>query len=90
MPITGSSSYIPTMNEFIAHWAQCNAALAPAVLLVERRANVELLAAEAFASFAPLRPNNGAGREWASSRRSCGLVKIRIDAFGRFALHWGA
>jgi len=45
MPITGSSSYIPTMNEFIAHWAQCNAALAPAVLLVGRRANLELLAA---------------------------------------------
>ncbi len=33
MAITGNASYIPTMNEFIAHWAQCNAALAPQVLL---------------------------------------------------------
>ena len=29
MPITGNSSYIPTMNEFSAHWPQSNAALAP-------------------------------------------------------------
>ncbi len=34
MAITGNASYIPTMNEFIAHWGQCNTALAPAVLLV--------------------------------------------------------
>jgi hypothetical protein len=34
MAITGNASYIPTMNEFIAHWAQCNTALAPAALLV--------------------------------------------------------
>ena len=34
MAITGNASYIPTMNEFLAHWGQCNSALAPAVLLV--------------------------------------------------------
>lgn len=34
MAITGNASYIPTMNEFIAHWGQCNMALAPATLLV--------------------------------------------------------
>jgi hypothetical protein len=34
MAITGNASYIPTMNEFIAHWGQCNAALTPATLLV--------------------------------------------------------
>jgi hypothetical protein len=34
MAITGNSSYIPTMNEFLAHWAQCNTALTPAALLV--------------------------------------------------------
>lgn len=34
MAITGNASYIPTMNEFIAHWGQCNTALAPAALLV--------------------------------------------------------
>jgi hypothetical protein len=34
MPITGNSSYVPTMNEFIAHWGQANTALAPASLTV--------------------------------------------------------
>ena len=34
MAITGNASYIPTMNDFDAHWALCNTALAPAVLLV--------------------------------------------------------
>ncbi len=34
MPITGNASYIPTMNEFIAHWAQCNEATAPQALVV--------------------------------------------------------
>jgi hypothetical protein len=29
MPITGSASYLPTMNEFLAHWTQANAALPP-------------------------------------------------------------
>jgi hypothetical protein len=32
MPITGNASYIPTMNDFIAHWTQCNEALAPGSL----------------------------------------------------------
>jgi hypothetical protein len=34
MAITGNSSYISTINEFLAHWAQCNTALTPAALLV--------------------------------------------------------
>jgi hypothetical protein len=34
MPITGNSSYIPTMNEFIAHWGQANASLAPSSLVI--------------------------------------------------------
>jgi hypothetical protein len=34
MPITGNSSYIPTMNEFIAHWGQANTAISPAALTV--------------------------------------------------------
>ena len=39
MAITGNASYIPTMNEFLAHWGQCNTALAPAALLVRRPDN---------------------------------------------------
>ena len=34
MAITGNASYIPTMNQFLAHWAQCNTALAPAALVI--------------------------------------------------------
>lgn len=34
MAITGNASYIPTINEFIAHWGQCNTALTPAALIV--------------------------------------------------------
>jgi hypothetical protein len=29
MPISNNSSYVPTMNEFIAHWGQVNAAINP-------------------------------------------------------------
>ena len=29
MPISGNTSYVPTMNEFIAHWGQVNAVLTP-------------------------------------------------------------
>jgi hypothetical protein len=29
MPITGTGSWLPTIDEFIAHWAQANAALPP-------------------------------------------------------------
>ena len=32
MAITGNASYIPTMDEFLAHWTQCNAALSPGAL----------------------------------------------------------
>ena len=42
MAITGPSSYIPTMNEFVAHWALCNLALAPASLLVRQLNNTTL------------------------------------------------
>jgi outer membrane murein-binding lipoprotein Lpp len=34
MPITGPASFIPTTNEFLAHWALVNAALPPASPLV--------------------------------------------------------
>lgn len=34
MAITGNSSYIPTMNQFIAHWGQCNAVLGATPLIV--------------------------------------------------------
>ena len=30
MAITGPASYIPTINEFLSHWASCNTALPPA------------------------------------------------------------
>ena len=36
MAITGPASFIPTINEFLAHWQQCNAALAPASPLLVR------------------------------------------------------
>lgn len=36
MPITGPSSYVPTINEFLSHWASCNAALPPAAPLLVR------------------------------------------------------
>ena len=39
MPITGNSSYIPTVNEFYAHWGQCNTALTPQNLTVRRPDN---------------------------------------------------
>ena len=32
MAITNNSSFVPTMNLFLAHFTQCNAALAPGVL----------------------------------------------------------
>ena len=35
MPITGNATYIPTMNEFAAHWGQCNTALAPGALVIQ-------------------------------------------------------
>ena len=36
MPITGPSSYIPTINEFLSHWTSCNAALPPATPFLVR------------------------------------------------------
>jgi hypothetical protein len=36
MAITGPGSYVPTINEFLAHWQQCNTALAPATPLLVR------------------------------------------------------
>ncbi|MES2705303.1 MAG: hypothetical protein V4726_21590 [Verrucomicrobiota bacterium] len=34
MPITGPASYVPTMDEFIAHWTNANTAAAPGVVVV--------------------------------------------------------
>jgi hypothetical protein len=34
--ITGPASYVPTMNEFLAHWNQCNSALPPTKPLLVR------------------------------------------------------
>lgn len=34
MAITGNSSYVPTMNQFIAHWGQCNAVLGATPLVI--------------------------------------------------------
>jgi hypothetical protein len=53
MAITGNATYIPTMNEFIAHWAQCNTALAPAALLVRLSNNTT----KTQAQFVTLRNN---------------------------------
>jgi hypothetical protein len=36
MAITGPASYIPTMDEFVAHWRQCNTALGSQPLVVRR------------------------------------------------------
>ncbi len=38
MPITGPASYVPTINEFLAHWQQANAALPSAAPLLVRLA----------------------------------------------------
>lgn len=35
MPITNNASYIPTINEFIAHWTQVDAALGVALVVVK-------------------------------------------------------
>ncbi|HEY0551765.1 MAG TPA: hypothetical protein VGF13_19320 [Verrucomicrobiae bacterium] len=36
MPITNNASYVTTMNEFIAHWEECNAVLPPGTPLLAR------------------------------------------------------
>ncbi len=36
MPITGPSSYIPAINEFLSHWTSCNTALPPAAPFLVR------------------------------------------------------
>ncbi|HEY0551320.1 MAG TPA: hypothetical protein VGF13_17070 [Verrucomicrobiae bacterium] len=48
MAITGPASYLPTMNEFTAHWAQCNAALGPQPLVVRRPDNNTAVTREQF------------------------------------------
>lgn len=42
MAITNNSSFVPTMNLFLAHFTQCNAALAPGVLLIPMPDNTTL------------------------------------------------
>lgn len=46
MAITGNSSYIPTMNEFIAHWTLCNAALNPQTLTIQTASNTTVTIAQ--------------------------------------------
>ena len=46
MAITGNSSYIPTLNQFLAHWGQCNVALAPAALLIQKPNNTTVTRAQ--------------------------------------------
>ena len=36
MPITGNASYIPTMDDFLAHWQQCNTALGASPLIIAK------------------------------------------------------
>ncbi len=36
MPITNTASYIPTMDEFLAHWQQCNTALGASPLIIAK------------------------------------------------------
>lgn len=36
MPIQSNASYIPTMDEFLAHWTQVNAALGATPLVVAK------------------------------------------------------
>ena len=48
MPITGNSSYVQTMNEFLAHWQQCNAALPPASPLRVKLPNKTLVTRAQF------------------------------------------
>jgi len=50
MAITGPASYIPTMNEFTAHWALCNAALPPASPLLVRQLNNTTMTQVQFAA----------------------------------------
>ena len=46
MAITGNSSYIPTLNQFLAHWAQCNAALGATPLVVPGANNTTVTRAQ--------------------------------------------
>lgn len=46
MAITGNSSYIPTINQFLAHWGQCNTALGASPLLVQRADNTTVTKAQ--------------------------------------------
>ena len=46
MAITGNSSYIPTVNQFLAHWGQCNTALGASPLVVQRADNTTVTNAQ--------------------------------------------
>lgn len=43
MPISGSSSYPATINEFVAHWSQADAALSPNSIVLANGASVDTL-----------------------------------------------
>ena len=53
MAITGNASYIPTMNEFAAHWTLCNTALGVTPLIVRLPDNTTMT----LALFTTLRTN---------------------------------
>ena len=46
MAITGNSSYISTINQFLAHWGQCNTALGATPLLIHRADNTTVTKAQ--------------------------------------------
>ncbi len=46
MAITGNATYIPTMNEFLPHWAECDVVLAPQSLLVRLENNTAVTQAQ--------------------------------------------
>lgn len=47
MAITGPSSYVPTINEFLSHWQACNTALPPATPFLVRRPQTNTTVARA-------------------------------------------
>src|SRR5688572_20580586 len=46
MAISGNSTYIPTINQFLAHWTQCNTALTPAALVIQKANNTTVTKAQ--------------------------------------------
>src|SRR5688572_21658407 len=77
MAITGPASYIPTINEFLAHWAQCNTALPPATpLLVPLPNGVMVTRAQFLTLRDALQTQQGVVQ---AKRTAQGLVRATID-----------